>query len=532
MLLRISRVIAVVALGGAAYVTVAAPAGAQPGYGTWTKITTPGGTTTLKFDSVHPGRNHFPVAGKTSPDVTSVDIVCMEYPFPVATPAVNVPVTDGAFSTTATFSAIPSPCRLRAVPTGVDPTVAYLASYAGPILYANGIRYATVGSTPIGFSAFGEQGDGIAELQDAGQCGAYYSGTFDLHTLVRTGGATVPCAFALPAWDVPSDASAITVNGHNAYLPFGVSTFLNAPPQSLGLPQPALAVQFARFGNGDVRVTESAPLQRCSGDDTYPPTGASCPGLLDTGVTFTRVGDIFRGAHQIRFRDTYASTDGHKHPMTVQYEGQNIPLGRTTGAPGYTYPGGPARFHRSSLGQTVTGLGTRAGTMYIRSDLYSVEGDALTDTDGLTWSRAPQAVHFSATIPGFFALPYALTVPANGAAHIGFAFSAHVLTSDTKQLAAVAVAEMVNRPTIAAPANGAVIHGRTTTVRGRVTAGANGRPTSVTVNGHPAQLTGVDATTAKYSVTFRESLGKHTLDVTAKDVAGNRKSASISVRNV
>jgi hypothetical protein len=42
----------------------------------------------------------------------------------------------------------------------------------------------------------------------------------------------------------------------------------------------------------------------------------------------------------------------------------------------------------------------------------------------------------------------------------------------------------------------------------------------------------VSATKVTYSVSFKESLGKHTIKVTAKDVAGNTRSASIHVTNV
>jgi hypothetical protein len=76
-----------------------------------------------------------------------------------------------------------------------------------------------------------------------------------------------------------------------------------------------------------------------------------------------------------------------------------------------------------------------------------------------------------------------------------------------------------------------VIKGRSTTVKGKVRAGANGLPVSVTVNGHAATLTPTSATTAKFKVTFKESLGKHTLTAVAKDAAGNTRRASIRVRN-
>jgi hypothetical protein len=513
----------------------AAGAASAVGPGTFTRITNPSGTTTFKFDGKHPSNNHLIVSGQTSADVTSVDIDCI-----LTGPAgrsdqalaTGVPVTGGAFSSVAPVSSLMSNCRLRAIPSGVDPLNDYIGSYAGPILYMSGAVYNTTGSTTYGYTALASQGDGLAAVFDAAQCGPAISTTIEPPGMQLLGTGSTNCAFTLPSSNVTAGsatASAIKVGGHNAYLPFSVHGFLNGT-QALGLPQTALATTLTRSANGDVTVTESAPLKRCSVNDTYPPTHTSCPSLVNTGVTFTRTLNLFRGDHQIRVRDAFISSDGHAHTISLQYQGSIA--SPETGAVGYTFPGGSSTFHKTALNQVVTGLGTKANTMFVRSDLDSVEGDPEADTLGLTWSRAPQKVLFSGSTVNVFALPYALSVPANGAAHLGFAYSTRVETKDAKTLAAIAVNEMVNAPTISSPSNGAVIKGQTTTVKGSVTLGANGLPTNVVVNGHAAPLTQVSARAETYSVTFSESLGKHTVKVTAKDVAGNTRSKSISVTNV
>jgi hypothetical protein len=512
----------------------ATAAASAVGTGTFTRITNPSGTTTFKFDGKHPSNNHLIVSGETSADVTSVDIDCIlntQSGRSDQALASSVPVTGGAFSSVASVSSLMSNCRLRAIPSGVDPLNDYIGSYAGPILYMSGAVYQKTGSTTYGYTALGSQGDGLAAASDAAQCGPSISATIEPPGMQLIGTGSQDCTFSLPARNVTasvSTASAIKVGGHIAYLPFSVHGFLNGT-QSLGLSQPALTTTLIRSANGDVTVTESAPLKRCSVDDTYPPTHTSCPGLVTTGVTFNRTLNLFRGDHQIRVRDAFISTDGHGHTINLQYEEQIAPP--DTGAVGYTFPGGSSTFHKSAPNQVVTGLGTKASTMFVRSDLDSAEGDPEADTLGLTWSRAPQQVHYSGSDVNLFALPYALNVPANGTAHLGFAFSKHVETKDAKTLAAIAANEMVNAPTISSPSNGAVIKGQTTTVKGIVTLGANGLPTSVVVNGHAAPLTKVSATKETYSVSFSESLGKHTINVTAKDVAGNTRSKSISVTN-
>jgi hypothetical protein len=129
-------------------------------------------------------------------------------------------------------------------------------------------------------------------------------------------------------------------------------------------------------------------------------------------------------------------------------------------------------------------------------------------------------------------LPYARSVPANGTAFLGFALSEAVSTAGAKTLGSAAVVDMINAPTITSPANGATLHTRTTTIKGTLFAGANGLPTSVVVNGHPAQITIGTPIKASYAVTFTESYGTHTITATARDSAGNTRSRSIKIHNV
>jgi hypothetical protein len=77
-----------------------------------------------------------------------------------------------------------------------------------------------------------------------------------------------------------------------------------------------------------------------------------------------------------------------------------------------------------------------------------------------------------------------------------------------------------------------VVAGRTTKVTGVVSLGANGLPTRVSVEGHAARLKPNKAgTKATFSVTFAESLGKHTLKVLVVDSAGNRRTTTTTVTN-
>jgi hypothetical protein len=540
---RHASVVAVaVLLAGAANAAVAAPAPASGP--TYTKITTPSSNLIFRYNGkVAPDANTFTVAGQASTDIDTVDIDCIFSPDTgpeIATLASSVPVSgSGTFSTIASFEnsgiGLTIPCRLRAVPsTMVNPASSYLGSFAGPILRTNGAFLYKHGSTVYDFVGTGEQGDAVGEITSAGFCGTAGVATIQVPEMRVDGTGTLACAFALPGNNVTKGGnptgSAVQVDGHNAYLPAAVNTYLDSE-QSLGLTPQALSVSvFRPDKTGDITITESAPLMRCSPADTYPPTTGSCSSLATTGVTFTRVSEIFRGAHQVKVRDTY-SANGGAHTVSLQYDGELENPG--TGAPGYVFPGGSSHFHGEGLGATVTGLGTKAGTVLMRTDRFAASDDVDASTLGLTWSRAPKKVQFDGTLPDYYAMPYSLSIPAHRARYLGFAYSGELRTIDTKHLAALALADMMNAPAIGSPASGSHITGHKTTVKGSVRLGANGLPTKVAVNGHTASLNvNSKQTEATYSATFSEPFGKHTIKVVASDSAGNTRSASIKVKNV
>ncbi|HEX4490528.1 MAG TPA: hypothetical protein VH914_04895 [Acidimicrobiia bacterium] len=510
-----------------------AVASAAPGPGTFTKITTPSGTTTFDLGG---GTNEFTVSGQASLDVTSVDIDCiyttLDGTRSVAALAGGAPVSPGGtFSVAVDYTHPAVNCRLRAIPTGTDATTAYLGSYAGPILYTDAFVPLGNGSTEYGYSAFAEESDGISLLQDAGACGVGFMATVATPGMELQGTDTGGCKFALPARfpDPNATASAIKVNGHNAYLPSGVHDFLVG---TLALPvaQSTLTTTSTIAGDGDVTITESARLMRCSVSDAYPPTPTSCPSIVSTGVKFERVSQVVRGAHQVAVRDTFSSTDGAAHTLTLDYQ-QTVHQPQT-GAAGYVFPGHGSAFAAAAPDEVVSGLGTKAASMLVRSDLYSTNGDPSADTLALTWSRAPDDITFAHFAASEFAMPYALTVPAGDSVSLGFAESEDILTPAARSLGNLASGDMINAPTITSPSDGAVLGAMKTTVRGTLTAGANGLPVSVVVAGHDATITKTSATRATYKVTFTESVGTHTLNATATDVAGNAKaSASITVQN-
>jgi hypothetical protein len=250
--------------------------------------------------------------------------------------------------------------------------------------------------------------------------------------------------------------------------------------------------------------------------------------MVSTGVEIRMLSTYAAGGHQVRMRTELRSLDGKRHALRLDYSNQVS--GLATGAVGYRFPGRKG-FHPSSPGQVVTRLGKGAGTMLARSNRVAAEGDPAVATRAITWSRTPVRLAFSPTAPDTFDMTYRLTVPKGGSVHLGFTDSDGTLTSQAVSLGKRGEAGMMPAPRITSPTRGTVIGGRTTKVTGVVTAGADGLPTSVTVNGHRAKLKITGASRARYAVTFSEALGAHTLKVVAKDAAGNRRTTSVKVRN-
>lgn len=453
MFRRVNRLMAITALVLSGTAAVAGTATAVPGPGTFTKITAPSQTFTYDWNGAPSAVNHLAVSGSTSLDVTTVDITCIyllhDGPF-VQSFAVGVPVTGGSFSTVGTLSYFPTTCRLRAIPTGIDPETDYLGSYSGPLMYTYGFVPTKDGTKTVGFQAFNELGSGAGGLEDAADCAVAVIATLIVPEVELRGPGSTQCAFALPAANITntgtSTATAIRVDGKNAYLPGSVKSYLR-DTLGLTLTQSSITTHFTRHTNGDITVTENSSLKRCAGDNTYPPTSGSCASLVDTGVTFKRVLDFVLGAHQVRIHDAYISSDGHAHTVTAQYQCTvaTSPANASTdgtGAPGYIYPHHVTSFKRATFDKVVTSFGSGPASVLVRSDIYASSFDEQADTQALTWSRPPAKIQFAHASTAQFAMPYSFSVPANGAAHIAFAESEAPRTADAKTLAAKAVAAL------------------------------------------------------------------------------------------
>jgi hypothetical protein len=515
------RLLAVAAAGFVAVGLVALPAyAAVTGPGTWTRITTPTAGTSILSQFGHEGQLR--VKGKASADVSSVNVYCLigsGTSVDATTVATTVPVTSGTFSSTVPVpSGLSAPrCRLRALPTGVNPQTTYLASYAGPEMNFDSWKYASSSDT---FNLQSSSGDGTLEASGVGFCGQSFLGTVLLDESVP--GGSDGCVLALDQPGPGATRSTVQVDGHDAYTSSAALGF--------GLTPTRLSVNHFHLWHGSgVRWTESMPIDRCASDVSFPPGAGSCPSLVSSGVELHQVSTYLPSGHQVQVRTELRSLDGKRHHLALRYDNFISAVG--SGDIGYRLPGQQS-FHASTPGTNVTDLGSGSGTMLARDDRHSVEGDPGAATRAITWSRTPSRVSFSFANGAGFALDYRLTVPRKGGVHLGFADSDSPLTSRSAALGRRGEADMMSSPRIASPTKGAGIKGRTTKVTGVVKAGANGLPTSVRVNGHAAKLKpSKSGARARFTVTFTEPLGKHTLKAVAKDAVGNKRSSTVEVTN-
>jgi hypothetical protein len=503
-----------VALGLAAWV----PAYAVPGPGSWTRVTTPAEHTAFLSRSGHEGQ--LTIKGKTSADVNSVNVYCLSGAGASAdatTVATSVPSSSGVFSTTVPVpSEVDLPqCRLRALPTGVNPHDSNLASYAGPVIELDWWKNLAGTDT---FQLNASSGSGMLIAQGIGTCSSVFLGTV-LPDLSVPGGSD-GCVLNLSG--AGTHHSGIRVDGHESY----TTSFA----RSRGLTPPRLSVHSLHLWRGTgVRWTETMPVDRCKSHDTFPPSAGTCPTLVPSGIEIRQVSTYAPGGHRVSIRTELRATDAKRHVVRLDY-GEFVSA-LPSGEPGFRLPGRTG-FRSPALDVTVTRLGRGSGTILSRDDRFSTEGDPAAATRALSWSRTPDSVRFGDGVTTSFDLSYRLVVPKGGSTHLGFADGDSALTRDALALARQSEADMMPAPRITSPAAGAVVHGRSTTVEGVVRAGANGLPTSVKVNGHAASLKPNKARSkAAFAVTFSESLGRHTLTAVARDAGGNVRSSSIRIRN-
>lgn len=490
---------------------------------TASQITSPADPTFVVFDQDLPAGTQQLTASGTSNGAPGdlVDISCI-YGNSSATFASNVVLgAGGAFSVTAPSNTITdnsAPCRLRALPDGYS-TGFDVFAFRGPRIASTyidlgGTRAVTGGAPVVNDYNIGAVGlRAAADLEPFGVNGIndHYGLTPGFQELQYAGWRT-----AARAKRVADDGArnSIQVDGKNAWgsdsPPLfdydGAGPEPNSAPSGFAGAATTIAHDAA---TGNIVVTESAPLYRCT-DDSLPATAVKCPTALGTGVQLDRITRVTREGTQISVADTFVSTDGGAHAVRLEHYNETD----DSDYPTWKFPT-DADFGFFDDGDFVAGQPAPGTVQWRDGDPGASPGGSMTWLDPVAYFRFSDYDYLLDIRE--------LAVPAGGQVAATNVYGASRTSSDLDVLSS-AVEDQAGLPvlTIATPGNGAIVGASPVTVTG--TARDNKGIASVTVNGAAAALAGEG-----YSAPVALKAGANTVTVVASDAAGNTVTAAITV---
>jgi Glucodextranase, domain B/PASTA domain len=489
-------------------------------------ITVPGGTSFQTNDLDQTSPTPLTVRGTYTADAPSdsVDVRC----YGASTLTFHADVgASGAFDTTDSLSKlIPSGsnaplmnvCRLRAVPHNASPS--NLAPFAGPLVAVGDIKRYKVGGALSDVYYGAPQLAAANDYQGLGDCGLEDSLVIDPTTLQQSRRLFF-CNDWYSATDTPSgpSRSGLQIDGFNVYAPSAVDGNFDTVNLSSSSNFPAFSFGPTRNpATGDVTITESDALARCTAGNFIVPSGANCPALTTVPVEADRTIAQDHNGRVVRIVDRFVSTDGQAHSFDGLID--NDFFDTTTG---YRFPwvdGGA--YHQHSTTDALPGAPAGPGTIYVKDDIGAADGDAVHPQGAITFSSPPDGVTFNSSTT--FLLRYRRTIPATGALTLVFTYS---IASRAAEVAGYAhdAEDQAGSPvvTISNPMNGAVVGDSALNLRGFAT--DNGGVTSFTVNGSPVALGAGGA----WSLPVRLPLGTSTFTATATDRFGNVGSAPVQV---
>jgi Glucodextranase, domain B/PASTA domain len=508
----------------------AAPAAARV---TSSTISTPtGGFFQANFDSPDPQTIH--VAGTVQTDDAnasdSVNIICVASGSSYVTLGSASVQPDGSFSADVTYAGrypfYAATCTLRAV----EPSSggAAWSNFAGPVIgYGYVQTYKVGGSGPNAATTYDwdiltSQPGGGADYESAGDCGIDYS------WLYRNGmvGAYYGDYYRGP-WDCngyfsPADGglysgSMVTVDGHNAYLPYAANNINNA---GANMPQATLD-QRVDPSTGVMTATETDQLAYCTNaddsiNDRYDPryNGVGCDHWTLAPVALTRSYTENHSGRQITQADQWQSTDGASHPVRLQYEEDF----------NYCYiqlPGQSAASNcDTTAGQEATVPATAPATIYA----YNYPDEPINDNQsgGLTYMDRPDRIVFNNQYS--LVRVYNRTVPASGALNETTVYSSGMSQGQAAALAQAAQgASSAPSLAITSPAPNAILGTSVANVTG--TASDDQPLTSIKVNGITTSVNS-DGT---WSQQIPLNPGPNTITAVATDSGGNATTVSETV---
>jgi hypothetical protein len=322
----------------------------------------------------------------------------------------------------------------------------------------------------------------------------------------------------------------------------GVDAFGSAAAQHIlaGLSEdfphfPGLTVaQNYDSANGNLTIRESEPLVKCEPQPrVYPPTEQSCSEFEFTGVTVQRTIVQNHDGRQATITDSYLSTDGAAHQLKLI----SVENAKQADA-GYDFPWKDGSVYTEPVAERISSPATAPASVFVQ---YEV-GNQEEPQGAITFSTAPDWFEFgnegilvegegSKKAETHLWAGFARTVPAGGSLTMTQVFSwALNEPGEEKEAAAhtlAAEAEAALKPKIAimSPATGMTVGQPSVAVSGNVTAGGNGMPQTVTINGESVPV----AANGGWSATVPLASGQNTITASTTDPGGVGASAQIAV---
>jgi hypothetical protein len=436
--------------------------------------------------------------------------------------------SDGSF-TTPTGASAPllksiagHACRLRAVPTGGEST-GDTTQFAGPQVAVSeaGLPSGTVGVNPVhpyDYYVVATTFAGSAAWDSAGSCGPYAA---PFNSSFGQGNFAIDCMGSLLGANLPVDPgrSEVQIDGQNAYDPASAQALFGGAEGLTNFPALTATVEQDPT-DGVVTSQATEGWVTCPGLLAYPPTSSSCPTFAPAGVELERTITTSDGGLVVTMTDTWSSTDGKAHSLDLLYD-DYVGLKTSNAERGYEFPG-QSGFSAYQAGTTLPAPGVAPGSVLVRTNLATPDGDPAEAAGAITYSSPPSGFTFVGNSE--FEEHQALEVPAGGSVSLSYIYSTGYTVAEVQALA-LAAQDRFLAPAIAitSPAGGTTVSTPTLHLVGTAVAGSG--IASLLVGG---QSVPVDHT-GSWAADVPLTPGSNTITALATDAAGATVQTQLTV---
>lgn len=426
--------------------------------------------------------------------------------------AAGIDVSSGSFATSASLKPIAGQaCRLAMVPAGGTATPAV---FTGPaVSVSDQFSHSSSGNLWGYYILTGTLSWSFA-FQSVGDCPVTNSYATDPATLgsfpLFAGNACLPKTSGVGAG--AGTRSALQIDDQNAYPPAAISGL-----SSLAGFEPLSYSAGFDAAHDAVIISETEIPTVCDPPATYPPAGAACPSLHDSGIEIQQTTALLPGGQVARVAQRFISVDGRSHLIDALFA-QSVKAPLTTDAPGFQFPG-QTSLSSQSKPYAFSAFPPGPGSIITIADAGGFLPATSNPIGAITYNRAPVSADFISAPgaqTGTFLMHYEDSIPPGGSVQYDWSFSQ---ASSSTGLAAVEQIERdrFSSPSVAitSPRNGGVTTSAEMLVRGRVSDAVG--ISSLTVNGRGVAVTG--GTT--FATVIRLRVGRNVIAATATNVAGN-----------